>query len=119
MEKEFAGFTRLSDGRLVGNRVVDYGSLTPKRLAALLRKENGKEGDIERLKDYKWILLFDATSANEKGFMSRYLADGGFVLGFKNKFWLSDIDSKIKEISESLSIPFDVSDLVNNPLVCC
>lgn len=106
---EANGFTRLPDGRVVGNRAIDYCSLTPGRLNALLARDS-RQADLEPLKDYKWLLLHDRQSADEKGFMRHYRADGGSVTGFINKFWLVNIDERIR------SLGGNPQDMTNNPL---
>lgn len=106
-----SGFTRLPNGNWVGNRAVFYGDMSVNRLDAMLSRVEPRTDDIEPLKDYKWMLLFDQQAADEKGFMSRYTADGGAVMVPSNKFWLTNIDERIRVLGG------DPQDLTNNPLV--
>lgn len=110
-EPDFPGFTRLPNGNWVGNRSVYYADLSVDRLDAMLRRVEPRPDDIEPLKDYKWMLLFDQQTADEKGFMHRYKADGGPVMVPVNKFWLVNIDERIRVLGG------DPQDLTNNPLV--
>jgi predicted RNA methylase len=110
-EPDVAGFTRLQNGNIAANRAVFIPSLSVDDLESRLRKLIGDQGDIERLKDYKWTLLFDPQTADDKGFMHEYAADGGSVLVYRNKFWLTNIDERIAAFGG------DPQDLTNNPLV--
>lgn len=67
------------------------------KLEKLLSKPQKTADDIEDLKDFKYFLLTDEQSATEKGFMTSYKADKGYVHVLKNKFWLVNIDNAIKE----------------------
>jgi hypothetical protein len=111
LDNSFPGFTRLANGNWVANRTVYYPFLSRKRLEVILRRPEPLPIDIESLKDYKWMLLFDHQAAHEKGFMRRYTADGGEVMLPINKFWLVNIDERIRELGG------DPQDLTNNPLV--
>jgi hypothetical protein len=111
LDNAFLGLTKLANGNWVANRAVYYPSLSVKRLEAILRRTEPRPGDIESLKDYKWMLLFDQQTAREKGFMNRYAARGGYVTLPINKFWLVNIDERIRELGG------DPQDLTNNPLV--
>lgn len=110
-DAEFPGFTRLPDGNVAANRAVFIPSLSVGDLESRLQKLIGDEADVERLKDYKWMMLFDPQTANDKGFMEPYAADGGHVLVPRNKFWLTNIDDRIA------SFGGDPQNLTNNPVV--
>jgi hypothetical protein len=108
---DFPGYTRLPDGRWVGNRAVCYENMSVHHLNTLLQRALPRLDDIEDLKDYKWMLLFDPQAAEEKGFLRRYDADHGPVKVLADKFWLTNIDARIR------SLGGNPQDLTNNPLV--
>ncbi|MDR2034358.1 MAG: hypothetical protein LBP89_06980 [Helicobacteraceae bacterium] len=101
------GFTALPDGRSVADRIVYYPNLSVSGLNRLLAKDKLSLADIERLRDYKWTLLFDKQAAIEKGFFVPY-ENGGYVP--KNKFALTNIDEKLKAAGVDPAIE------INNPL---
>jgi hypothetical protein len=107
----FPGFTQLPNGNWVSNRTVDLGKLSVNRLDGLLRSVEVRPDDIDRLKDYKWMLLFDEQTCIDKGFMQSYAADGGPLHVMRNKSWLVNIDERIRVLGG------DPQDLTNNDLV--
>ena len=90
-----SGFTTLPNGRTVANRVVDLSKLSAMNLNRLLTKAKLTTNEAERLKDYKWTLLYDEQGADSRGLLSRDAADGGSVTAPKNKAWLTNIDAKL------------------------
>lgn len=109
-ETEYPGYTRLPNGNVAANRAVLYTNLSVGRLEALLARE-GTARDIEALKDYKWMLLFDTQAAVEKGFMDEVADTGAVGVLPKNKFWMTNIDAKISALGGN------PQDLTNNPVV--
>ena len=107
----YPGYTEISEGCWCANRTVFIPSLSVGKLNALIKKTTGGEREVEILKDYKWVLLYDQQTAEEKGFYVKYLSDNGGTPVLKNKFWLTDINSQIKKFGG------DPQDLTNNPMV--
>lgn len=72
------------------------------KLKRLLSKTVLSSDDIEDLKDFKYFLINQQDDAVEKGFYERYLANQkGAVYVLKDKFWLTNIDSRIAEFEFS------------------
>lgn len=72
-------------------------NMTVRKLERLLSKSERTTDDIEDLKDFRYFLLNDLQSAEEKGFYVRYVADNGGVPVLKNKFWLTNIEAAISD----------------------
>jgi len=102
------GFTKLQNGQEVSNRTIYYPNLSVNKCNKLLAKSILTDDEIEDLKDYKFMLIFDSQMALEKGFLNSLL-EGGTSL--KNPHLLINIDYAI---SNAGSNP---QDLINNPLV--
>ena len=107
----YPGYTEVEDGRWCANRFVQTLSLSINKLNSLLKKVSGGEREVEQLKDYKWMLLFDQQTAEEKGFCVKYLSDNGGTPVLKDKLWLTNIDSQIRRFGGDPQV------LTNNPLV--
>ena len=105
---ELTGFTKLENGSYVSNRAVDYTKLSVGRLNKLLTKDTLTKSDVEDLKDYKFMMLFDKQAAIEKGFLIAVGDKGSYTP--KNAHWITNIDNKIKESGGN------PQDLVNNPI---
>jgi hypothetical protein len=76
-------------------------NMTINKLKNLLSKSILTKDDVEDLKDFKYFLLTDKQSAVEKGFYKELIVnqkEKAYVL--KDKFWLVNIDSKIKEFEQ-------------------
>lgn len=99
---------------LPSKRAVYCPHLSVRKLDLLLSRNTMikaySQAEIERLKDYKWLLLNDVQLAEEKGFYVRYLADNGGVPVLKNKCWLVNIDAAITAAGS------DPCSLTNNDL---
>ncbi len=76
-------------------RNIWYPNMRVSRLEKLLAKISHSPEDIEDLQDFKYFLLTDKDSAEEKGFYVRYNSDHGGTLVLKNKFWLTNIQAII------------------------
>jgi hypothetical protein len=74
--------------------------MSPSKLAKLLQKEDVTENDVESLKDYKYLILAQPNDADERGFMTHYTADHGFVLAPKDKFILTNIEHAISKFEK-------------------
>ena len=89
-------------------------NMTINKLKNLLSKSILTKDDVEDLKDFKYFLLTDKQSAVEKGFYKELIVnqkEKAYVL--KDKFWLVNIDSKIKEFEQQQEEPEEsIQDLI-------
>lgn len=88
---------KVSDGvaKSEDKRNIWIPNMTVRKLEKLLAKDQRTADDIEDLKDFRYFLLNDLQSAEEKGFYVRYASDNGGVPVLKNKFWLTNIEAAI------------------------
>jgi hypothetical protein len=88
--------------------------MTINKLKNLLSKSILTKDDVEDLKDFKYFLLTDKQSAVEKGFYKELIVnqkEKAYVL--KDKFWLVNIDSKIKEFEQTEEPEESIQDLID------
>jgi len=92
--ENFPGFKKIGD-RWIAIRAVFYPKLSPNRLNRLLKKSIISKKDIETLKDYKWMLLFDHQTGIEKGFYFDAFDSSMSGYRIKDIFWLTNINNAI------------------------
>jgi len=79
------------------HRNIWYPYIKPARLNKLLSKSSIDNKDLELLKDFKYVLLNDRQYCIESGFMIELaVSQIGKAFVFKNKFWLTEIENKLK-----------------------
>jgi len=104
------GFYTLRNGATVATRTVYLPDIKENGLKKLMSQQELTDNDIEKLKDYKWVLLFDDETSLDRGFKLHLIADGLPVV-FKDKFLLTNINHKISAAGG------DPYSLINNPLI--
>ena len=73
-------------------------NMTKGKLDKLLQKDNLSKDDIEDLKDFKYFLLTDKQSGQEKGFYQKLqVSQKGDAYVLKDKFLLTNIENKLNQ----------------------
>lgn len=89
------------------NRKIDYAKMKKSILEKLLKKENIDLFDALDLEDFKYLILAEPYNAFECGLMDKLqVSQKGEAYSMKNKFWITNIDSKLKHFySKDIFIP--------------
>jgi len=89
------------------NRKIDYAKMKKSILEKLLKKENIDLFDALDLEDFKYLILAEPHNAFEGGLMDKLqVSQKGEAYSMKNKFWITNIDSKLKHFySKDIFIP--------------
>lgn len=86
-------------------RNIWFPKLTVSKLKRLLEKFKLTDDELEDLHDFKYFLIQHPNDAYEKGFYKKLDVDGfepAYVL--VNKFWLTNIEDKIKDFKTKYNI---------------